>query len=210
MAAQIPLTSCLHRICAFATSARLLAPRTSRAVPNLRPGSRHRTRLDSTAWLALLLVALVWMLALLRLFVDTTPRLPLMFNWTGSLPYHVVVLLPREGPLRRGDHVVYRFSGPAAVRYPGLRHQPFFKQVAGLPGDVVTVRGQSVLVNGVVMGNVRAADRHRRPLTSIAAQVIPPGHYFMRGSSDDSFDSRYAESGLVAEEQILNVVRPLF
>jgi conjugal transfer pilin signal peptidase TrbI len=40
--------------------------------------------------------------------------------------------------------------------------------------------------------------------------VIPPGHYYVQGTSADSFDSRYRASGLVRAEQVLGTVVPLF
>jgi conjugal transfer pilin signal peptidase TrbI len=40
--------------------------------------------------------------------------------------------------------------------------------------------------------------------------VIPPGSYYVQGSSPDSFDSRYRSSGLVRAEQVIGLVRPLF
>ena len=40
--------------------------------------------------------------------------------------------------------------------------------------------------------------------------MIPPGHYYVQGTSTDSFDSRYRASGLVRAEQVLGTVLPLF
>jgi conjugal transfer pilin signal peptidase TrbI len=40
--------------------------------------------------------------------------------------------------------------------------------------------------------------------------VIPPGYYYVQGTSPDSFDSRYRESGLVRADQVIGKVIPLF
>ena len=48
------------------------------------------------------------------------------------------------------------------------------------------------------------------PLQAIEAGVIPPGYYYVRGSSLDSFDSRYRSSGLVRADQIIATLTPLF
>jgi len=82
--------------------------------------------------------------------------------------------------------------------------------VRGLPGDVVTVSGRTVSVNGVVVGTAKAQAFDRRPLEPIAPTVIPPGHYYVQGTGPDSFDSRYRSSGLVRAEQVLGTVVPLF
>jgi conjugal transfer pilin signal peptidase TrbI len=152
----------------------------------------------------------IWAFAYARLFVDPTPRLPLLFNWTPSLPYHVAWMQNGSAPLQRGDLVVFRFDGTAQIRYAGLRGQPFFKRVCGVPGDVVTVQGRLVQVNGASVGVAKSHAFDRQPLAPIAPLVIPVGHYFVQGTDPDSFDSRYRDSGLVRAEQVLGVVVPLF
>ena len=152
----------------------------------------------------------IWAFAYARLFIDPTPRLPLLFNWTPSLPYHVAWMQSGPAPLQRGDLVVFRFEGPAQTRYPGLRGQPFFKRVCGLPGDVVTVQDRLVQVNGASVGLAKTHAFDRQPLAPIAPLVIPAGHYFVQGTAADSFDSRYRDSGLVRAEQVIGVVVPIF
>jgi type IV secretory pathway protease TraF len=127
-----------------------------------RPGLRHGRFL---AWLGagartviadarrhrLVFVAFgaIWALALTRVFIHHTPILPVLFNWTASLPYRIVVVDHGPMPLARGDLIVYAFDGEAAERdYPGLKRQPFFKRIAGVAGDVVTVDGRDVFING--------------------------------------------------------------
>ncbi|MDF3833457.1 conjugative transfer signal peptidase TraF [Cupriavidus basilensis] len=161
-------------------------------------------------WYLYLPVFAIWGFAYVRLFIDPTPRLPVLFNWTPSLPYRVAVVLPGPLELRRGDYVVFAFQGDAARNYPGLHGQPFFKIVRGLPGDVVTVQGRSVAINGEVVGVAKPMAYDRRPLTAIVPTVIPPGHFYVQGTSPDSFDSRYQASGLVRTEQVIGVVKPLF
>jgi conjugal transfer pilin signal peptidase TrbI len=161
-------------------------------------------------WYVYVPILAVWAVAYVRLFVDPTPRLPLLFNWSPSLPYHMAWMQRGSGPPRHGDLVVFRFDGPAQTRFLGLRGQPFFKRVCGLPGDVITVQERLVQVNGKAVGlaKTHASDRH--PLTPIAPMVIPADHYFVQGMAADSFDSRYSESGLVRAEQLLGIVVPLF
>lgn len=164
---------------------------------------RHR-------WPAYGLVLGIWALALWRVLGDPTPHLPLLFNWTPSLPYTVVVLQGRPQALRRGDYVVFAFDGEAQTFYPGLHRQPFFKRIAGVAGDRITVLGRRVYVNGSDVGWAKPQTFDRRPLEPIAPTVIPAGYYYVQGTDADSFDSRYRISGLVAQRQILAKVRPVF
>lgn len=156
------------------------------------------------------LIATIWVLAAYRVLVDPTPRMPILFNWTPSLPYRVVIVDPLPRPLARGDLVVYAFAGDAGrAAYPGLWRQPLFKVIAGVPGDVVTVQGRNVFVNGVHVGLAKEQAFDRRPLAPIQPGVIPSGHYYVQGSSSDSFDSRYGSSGLVGAGDVVARVWPI-
>lgn len=187
--------------------------------PNARQaGWWRRRRQDLTGllhhmwqrWYLYLPVLTIWSFAYARLFVDPTPHSPLLFNWTPSLPYRMALMQYGHAAVRRGDLIVFSFTGEAQARYPGLRAQPFFKMVRGMPGDVVTVQGRLVYVNGEIAGLAKTHARDHHPLVPIAPMVIPSGHYYVLGTSPDSFDSRYQESGLVKAEQVLGVVVPLF
>jgi conjugal transfer pilin signal peptidase TrbI len=161
-------------------------------------------------WIACTALAVIWALAGVRVFVDPAPRIPLLFNVTASLPYRVAWLasVPPAG-LQRGEFVLYRFEGSAIAQYPGLARQPFFKIVRGLPGDEVRVEGRNVFVGGERVGIAKTRTFDGRPLDPIAPGVIPPGTLFVQGLGPDSFDSRYAASGLVRHDQLLGRVIPL-
>jgi conjugal transfer pilin signal peptidase TrbI len=161
-------------------------------------------------WYLFAILALIWVLASMRLFVHHTPAVPVLINWTPSLPYWIVYVDYFDRMLYRGDLVLYSFEGQASVAdYPGLRGQPFFKRVVGLPGDAVTVTGREVFVNGFAVGRAKTHTFDRRPLDPIEATVIPPGFLYVQGTSPDSFDSRYRSSGLVRQSDVKAKVRPL-
>ena len=130
-------------------------------------------------WYLYLPVFAVWAFAYARMFVDPTPRLPLLFNWTPSLPYHVAWMQSGAAPLQRGDLVVFRFEGAAQTRYPGLRGQPFFKRVCGLPGDVVTVQDRIVQVNGASVG-IAKTHAVRSPPAGADRAAGDPGRSLLR------------------------------
>lgn len=188
------------------------------AIPAGKPGCGQRIfgwvadflRHARQHWYLYLPIVAIWSLAYVRLFVDATPRVPILFNWTPSLPYRVAWLQHGPHRLQRGDFIVFSFAGEAQQRYPGLQGQPFFKIVGGLPGDTVTVTGRQVAINGKDVGAAKTQAYDHRPLAPIAPTVIPPRYYYVQGTSPDSFDSRYQESGLVWAEQVIGVVVPLF
>jgi conjugal transfer pilin signal peptidase TrbI len=176
----------------------------------------HRTVRNSLCgaradWYLYAPVFLIWGLAFARLFIDPTPHVPLLFNWSFSLPYTVAVMQPgSEQPLKRGDFVVYAFAGEAQHMYPGLQAQPFFKRIRGIPGDRVTVMDRQVLVNGTSAGFAKPYTFDGHPLEPIAETMIPPGYYYVQGTDPNSFDSRYRASGLVSAGQVIGKVIPLF
>lgn len=163
-------------------------------------------------WYVFALIGLIWLLAGWRLLVGHAPLLPVLFNWTDSLPYSMAYVDYTSRSLARGDYVVYSFSGEAAQRdYPGLLHQPFFKRVVGMPGDQVSTRDRDVFVNGAFVGRAKTHTKDKKvQLQPIGTVVIPPGHYYVQGTSPDSFDSRYANSGLVRASDVTAKVHPLF
>lgn len=190
-------------------------PTIARARPGLRSWWREGARLLAVdvrrRWYLFAALAVIWALAAVRLFVHHMPVMPLMFNWTPSLPYRVVYVEHGSPVVQRGDLVVYRFAGQAGdTDYPGLKAQPFFKRVVGLPGDLVTVVDRDVFVNGAFVGRAKTHTFDRRPLDAIAPTVIPHGLVYVQGTSPDSFDSRYRASGLVAVRDISAKVHPLF
>ena len=152
----------------------------------------------------------IWMLAYMRLFYSPVPHTTVLFNWTPSLPYRVAYLAPQIDPPSHGDFILYRFTGEATAQYPGLRGQPFFKQITGLPGEIVTVEDRRVYVSGRFVGLAKPRTFDGYPLSPITPTTIPADHYFVSGTSPDSFDSRYSASGLVCAEQIIGRVKPLF
>lgn len=131
----------------------------------------------------------------------------LLFNVSASLPYSVVWLDRASTPMR-GDLIVYRFDGDELMYL--RKGQRFFKRVIGMPGDEVSVDGRRVLVNGVVVGIARQTTLDGRHLQPVAAGAIPEGHYYVQGTHEMSFDSRYRASGLVHSSQIIGTAHVIF
>jgi conjugal transfer pilin signal peptidase TrbI len=103
---------------------------------------------------------------------------------------HLALLVHRPpATVRDGDLLFWRPSGSLA----GFKEHFILKEVAGVPGDRVTVRDGFVRINGkvVVQGFPLAADYHRAVKDFDRDEVIPPGEFFMVGTHPLSNDSRY-------------------
>lgn len=130
-------------------------------------------------------------------------------NITPSLPYTVVWLDYGATP-KRGDLVVYRYAGTPLPDFGYLNGVRFFKRVAGLEGDRITVSERMVSVAGLEIGYAKPHTRRGQPLDVIAPGTVPHGYFFAQADSADSFDSRYASAGLVPLASVLGVARPVF
>ena len=97
------------------------------AIPATRPGLRRRIlwcvgnflRHARQRWYLYLPIIAIWSLAYVRLFIDATPRVPILFNWTPSLPYRVAWLQHGPHPLQRGDFIVVG-QIDLYIAFPGL------------------------------------------------------------------------------------------
>lgn len=147
-----------------------------------------------------LLVGAVWGSALLWL----AGHYRLAGNETGSLPDRFFILALdgagiRHAPFVRGCLVAFH-AGEAVRHYPpGM---VFIKRVVGLPGDTITWQGDGVYVAGQRIGAAHPRNHFGESLARTPAGVIPPGHYFVATGHPDSYDSRYADIGLVSDRQV--------
>src|SRR5437588_2699899 len=83
----------------------------------------------------------------------------------------------------RGDIIVFVA--------PPQPNTDYVKRIIGLPGDVVTVHGTTVIVNGKTLDNAFvASNREGNPFPSFTDLIIPANTYFVlgdnRGGSSDS------------------------
>ncbi len=88
----------------------------------------------------------------------------------------------------RGDVIVF-LSPPAA----GEPNTDFVKRIIGIPGDVITIRGTTVIVDGTALNETYISPQFQgvggNPVQNL---VVPPGQYFVMGDHrSNSFDSRF-------------------
>lgn len=123
------------------------------------------------------------------------------FNETHSLQARVFLIIRHVLPRDRGDYVVFRWQGQGGFYRPGVL---FTKIIRGVPGDVVEVAPDGLVkVSGAAIGYARTRARNGAPLEAIAPGVIPTGHFFVAGQTEDSFDSRYQLVGLIKKEHVV-------
>jgi conjugal transfer pilin signal peptidase TrbI len=120
-------------------------------------------------------------------------QIQLILNATPSLPQKLFVLSKRTHPsltLPSKDRFILFYKSQVGVNV--------VKQVKGVPGSVLHYDEQGRLwVDDFCVGKPHAASSVGKTVTAIQAGIIPPNFVFAYGSHERSFDSRYAEFGLI-------------
>lgn len=121
-------------------------------------------------------------------------------NSTNSLPFYVFSTSHLDS-IERGDYV-------SLIHH--LSYQDLFKQVVGLPGDKILINDQQAFVNGINCGHIYPLSPSGKSLSPISDGIIPEGFIYVHATHPESFDSRYAEFGLVALDQLKEKLWPIF
>ena len=167
-----------------------------------------KARAISLAWfLGVLMIPIIWLMSL-HLTINVTPSMPIGF-------YR---FYPIDRPLARGD--IVRICAPSEVARlmagegRGMRGTcpyqtaPLLKFVAALPGDVVDVSDEAVIVNGTALPGSAVPALHKGgpPRISRGRYVLGPGRIWLWTPYYRSLDSRYF--GAVRAADVQGFARP--
>ncbi|HTT59750.1 MAG TPA: signal peptidase I [Acidimicrobiales bacterium] len=155
------------------------------------PPKRRSRRRALTEWLIVLVVAVLASF-LVRTYVVQTYFIPSKsMEPTLDVGNRIVVdkLAVEFGHINIGDIVVFKAPPEVQVKC-GDVVPDLVKRVIGLPGDVLTSKGNTIYVNGVALDEKWT---HTEPLgPAIGHVTVPAGQYFMMGDNHaNSCDSRY-------------------
>ncbi|CAF24155.1 conjugative transfer signal peptidase TraF [Candidatus Protochlamydia amoebophila] len=121
-------------------------------------------------------------------------------NSSSSLPFYIF----STSSLKMVERNMY-----VSLTHP-FSSQELLKQIVGLPGDLITIRDQHVWVNDKDYGFIYSTSPSGLALSPLPEGIIPQGFFFVHATHPQSFDSRYAEFGLVSKEQLKERLCPLF
>lgn len=132
-----------------------------------------------------------------------------LINASPSLP-HWAFWLDRNAPIARGSLIFFVPPQSHVIEvHFGTGVQPFGKHVLGVPGDMVSHRGNAVFINGR-----KVADRLDQTRLGIVLHQGPSGRipedcYYTGTAHARGLDSRYAEIGWVCRLQIIGSGRAI-
>jgi signal peptidase I len=106
------------------------------------------------------------------------------------------------------NKVAYLFQPPArgdiiVFQYPLAPQQNYIKRIIAIPGDIISVINETVIVNGVTLHEnyINKADA-LNPYPPIIRYIVGPNEYFVMGDNrGDSSDSR--DWGFVPRQNII-------
>lgn len=111
----------------------------------------------------------------------------------------------------RGEYAAFNYYDITNEHYKsGMLKTPpqvvFIKKVIGVAGDTVSQQNREFFVNGQSAGIAKIKSKGGRPLKANEFQgVIPSGYYYVHTPHKDSYDSRYADVGLIPVTEIRGV-----
>lgn len=168
------------------------------------PEPLHRifVRLDGLKVLGGCILAL-WVLVIWQGLADWRRAHAFFINASQSLPNWAFLVDLGQFPAR-GQIVLFDPGrDPLVLHHFGNPPQPFAKIAYGLPGDMVTRQGSTVLVNGHAVATLKPFSHQGEALLPGPTGVVPQGCLFAGTPNKDGLDSRYAAVGFVCRRQII-------
>lgn len=154
---------------------------------------RYRTLREIIETIALtLLMFLIIRFAVQNFRVDGMSMEPTLHNQEYILVNKAAYVF--HAP-QRGDVIVFEYPPDPQVDY--------VKRIIAIPGDVISIVGEKVVVDGVTLSEpyVNPSDPFN-PFGSIFNRTLPPGNYFVMGDNrGNSSDSR--QWGFVPRQNII-------
>ncbi|MFZ4700252.1 MAG: S26 family signal peptidase [Candidatus Methylumidiphilus sp.] len=130
------------------------------------------------------------------------------WNETPSLPFKLFVI-HRNEPVRNGDYVAFRWHGG----HPFPDGSIFAKRVVGGEGDSVQRAGNLFTVNreSFVAKEQGQTGKALSPIPlPEGMSTVPRDSYWVAGTHEYSFDSRYSQVGFIRKADVVGRAYPIF
>ncbi len=146
-----------------------------------------------------------WPLLLIPLAFWLGNHFAIVINQTDSLPQKVWVMALDQKP-KRYDYVAFRPSLKSGLPRNIILH----KQVLGVPGDIISLKGRDFYINGHFVARAKTHSLKGEPLALGPTGTLKEGQHYVSTPHKDSFDSRYQKMGWIDSDELLGVLYPLW
>ncbi len=146
-----------------------------------------------------------WPLLLIPVAFWLGNHFAIVINQTDSLPQKVWLMAVNQKP-KRNDFVAFK----APLNSGLLKNIILHKQVLGVAGDVVSLKGRDFYINGDFVATAKTHSLENEPLSLGLTGTLKEGQYYVSTPHQDSFDSRYQKMGWINVNDILGVLYPLW
>lgn len=170
-----------------------------KAPPGQQEPKKNRKRFNRVFFKGLFIIA-----GVVAVLWGASPFVKIGFNITDSVDGTAFIILKNVPPKRGG---LFAFHPPENDLYD--RHY-FVKFAWGFPGDTVRTDGRQFFINGQYIGSAKEESGSGVKLEPSHPGTIPSGYYFSYTSHERSFDSRYAQIGLIPESAVIGRAYRLF
>lgn len=144
--------------------------------------------------------AMISCLLVIALVAILTKEVQILISNTDSLPQHYFLRFRNKAPKLNNYTVVWN----------NWYKQRVIKKIVGVSGDRIWYdHDNQLFVNNQLIGAPQPIAADGKKLHPIKAQIIPKNLVFLAGEHLRSFDSRYAEFGLVPINKLEGLVIPL-
>lgn len=121
-----------------------------------------------------------------------------------SLEYNVWLNAGSKDTYNKGDYIRFKYNKPDKY----IQNRWLIKQVTCTAGDSIDLVEDNVTCNNKAIAKVQPMTKYGDKLEPLSFRgVIPDGYYFVQGSHERSYDSRYF--GLIKGSEINKKVIPL-
>lgn len=128
----------------------------------------------------------------------------ILFSRDVSLNYSVWLKLGQKEAYNLNDYVIFKYTKPDKY----FENKKLIKQVVCVEGQKLATIDHYITCDNKIIAQILEKDKEGNRLPYLKFnQVIPKGYYFLAGTHERSYDSRYF--GLIKHEEIQEELIPI-
>ncbi len=129
-------------------------------------------------------------------------KISIIKDISKSLPHKLYIGYFGNFEIKKGDIVL--------LKHPSIRGY-LIKKITGMKGDRIDILDDKICINDKQIGSILKRKLNKNEMvTPINTRHIETDYYFVCGTHEESFDSRYEEFGLIRKDDIKALLWSIF